>query len=470
MIRTAESAGPSNAAQQAWPPVYDPSYRPPSDAVYWDEARERMSEDERNAVILRKIQAVMAWAHERAPFYRELWRAAGLEPGDVKSLEDFANVPTISKADLRADQAANPPFGSYLCIEPSEIARVHGTSGTSGRPTAFAWSRDDYARIAEAHARIMWSFGLRPSDLVFVGSIFSLYVGSWGALAGIERLGAAAFPFGAGVPGMTLQAVSWMRQMQPTAFYGTPSYALRIAETSRAEGIDPRELGLKIMFFSGEPGAGIPATKKLIEETFGAICIDSGSMGEVTPWMNLTECSHRTGMHLWQDVVYAELLDPQTMRPLPYGATGTPAYTQLERRGQPMIRLVSGDQAEWTNEACPCGRTYPRFPRGIIGRIDDMLIVRGENVYPSAIEDVLRTFPELGTEFEIVVTRPKALDELTVRAELAEASEQSALRERVTAQLKRRLGVRAEIEFAPVGTLMRTDLKSRRVRDERVHS
>ncbi|MBV9408725.1 MAG: AMP-binding protein [Candidatus Eremiobacteraeota bacterium] len=428
-----------------------------------------MSADERAAHVLRKIQALMVWAWERAPFYRARWRDAGLEPGDVRSLDDFARVPTITKADLRADQAAHPPFGSYLCVEPREVARVHGTSGTSGRPTAFAWTRDDYARIAEAHARIMWSFGLRPSDLVFVGSIFSLYVGSWGTLAGVERLGAASFPFGAGAPGMTLQALSWMQQMRPTAFYGTPSYALRLAEAARAEGIDPRGLGLRLMFFSGEPGAGIPATKHLIEATFGVACIDSGSMGEVTPWMNIAECAHRTGMHLWQDLVYAEVLDPQTLRPLPYGATGTPVYTQLERRGQPMIRLVSGDLAEWTDAPCPCGRTYPRFPRGIVGRIDDMLVIRGENIYPSAIEEALRAFAEVGTEFEIVVTRPRALDELTVRVELVAPCDEDALRERIVARMKRQLGIRPEIAFAPAGTLARTDLKSRRVRDERDH-
>jgi phenylacetate-CoA ligase len=455
------------AHREHWPPAFDRSYRPGNDAPYWDRARETMSADERAALILAKTQGVMAWAWERAPFYRTRWQAAGLEPGDVKSLDDFARVPTISKADLRADQAANPPFGSYLCVDRSEIVRVHGTSGTSGRPTAFGWSSDDYERIAEAHARIMWSFGLRPSDTVFIGSIFSLYVGSWGALAGVERLGAAAFPFGAGVPGMTLQAVSWLRQMRPTAFYGTPSYALRIAETARAEGIDPREFGLRIMFFSGEPGAGIPATKRIIEATFGAICIDSGSMGEVTPWMNITECEHRTGMHLWQDIVYAEVLDPQTMLPVPYGGAGTPVYTQLERRAQPMIRLVSGDLAEWTDAPCPCGRTYPRFPRGIIGRIDDMLVVRGENIYPSAIEDVLHTFDELGTEFEIVITRPQALDELTVVAELAAPCDEDDLRARIVARMKRQIGIRPAIDFAPAGSLRRTDLKSRRVRDER---
>jgi phenylacetate-CoA ligase len=451
-------------AVAAWPPRYDAPYQPANDEPYWDRRRETMSADERNALILEKIGAVMAWAWERAPFYRARWQAAGLEPGDVRSLDDFTRVPTITKADLRADQAAHPPFGSYLCVERAELRRIHGTSGTSGRPTAFGWSRDDYDRIAEAHARIMWSFGLRPSDTVFVGSIFSLYVGSWGALAGIERLGATAFPFGAGIPGQTLQALSWMMEMKPSAFYGTPSYALRIAEVARAENVDTRSLGFRIMFFSGEPGAGIPATKRLIEETFGAICIDSGSMGEVTPWMNIAECSHRTGMHLWQDLVYAEVLDPSTMRPVPSGGTGTPVYTQLERRTQPMIRLVSGDQAEWTDAPCPCGRTYPRFPRGIIGRIDDMLVIRGENVYPSAIEDVLRAFAEIG-EFEIVVTRPGTMDEIEIVAECDATSDD--LTERIAAQLRRTIGLRPQVRFLAPASLARTDLKSRRVRDLR---
>ena len=450
----------------SWPPRYDPEYRPAAGEPYWDRARETMSRDERDALVLAKIQAVMAWAWERAPFYRERWRAAGLEPGDVKSLDDFARVPTISKADLRADQAAHPPFGSYLCVAPGDVARIHGTSGTSGRPTAFAWTRDDMARIAEAHARIMWSMGLRPSDSVFIGSILSLYVGSWGALLGTERLGATAFPFGAGVPGQTLQAVGWLQQMRPTAFYGTPSYALRLAEAARSQGVEPASLGLRVMFFSGEPGAGIPATKRLIEATFGALCIDSGSMGEMTPWMNLAECEQRAGMHLWQDIVYAEVLDPATWRPVPPGGSGTPVYTHLERECQPMIRLVSGDIAEWTDAPCACGRTYPRLPRGIVGRIDDMIVIRGENVYPSAIEDVLHGFTELGSEFEVVLTRVNHMDEVTVRVETA-GSAPDNLAERVAAAMRRALGVRAALELCPPDTLRRTDLKSRRVRDER---
>jgi phenylacetate-CoA ligase len=455
-----------NAVATAWPPRYDRNYRPAAAEPFWDRARETMSSDERDALILAKIQATMAWAWERAPFYRERWRAAGLEPGDVTSLADFARVPTITKADLRRDQAEHPPFGSYLCVEPEQVARIHGTSGTSGRPTAFAWTPGDTERIAEAHARIMWSMGLRPSDTVFIGSILSLYVGSWGALLGTERLGATAFPFGAGVPGQTLQAVGWLQQMRPTAFYGTPSYALRLAEAARSQNVDPASLGLRVMFFSGEPGAGIPATKRLIEATFGAICIDSGSMGEMTPWMNLAECEQRTGMHLWQDIVYAEMLDPQTWQPVLAGTSGTPVYTHLERHCQPMIRLVSGDVAEWTDAPCPCGRTYPRLPRGIVGRIDDMIVIRGENVYPSAIEDVLHSFPELDSEFEVVLTRVNHMDELTVRVETAEAAA-AGLAERVAAAIRRTLGVRPVLELCPPQSLRRTDLKSRRVRDER---
>src|ERR1700691_4477901 len=146
------------------------------ESKYWDAQLETLAPQERDAFVLGKIQKTMQWAYERSPFYRKIWSSAGLEPGDIRSLADFERVPTISKADLRADQAENPPFGSYLCVDISEVKRIHGTSGTSGRPTAFAWTRRDMDAISEDHARIMWSFGLRPSDSVFIGSILSLYV------------------------------------------------------------------------------------------------------------------------------------------------------------------------------------------------------------------------------------------------------------------------------------------------------
>jgi len=422
-------------------------------------------------IIFCKLFRQICYAWDHSPFYRRKWEQAGVSPQTLNSVADLAKFPVIQKCELRQDQAETPPFGNNLCIEPSQVARIHGTSGTTGRPTVFAVGAADWERIGEAHARIMWAAGLRPRDRIMVGSFFSLYVGSWGALKGGERLRAAIFPFGAGVNGQTLMAVHWARDLKPTAFYGTPSYALHLAETARREGIDPKDLGFRILFFSGEPGAGIPATKRLIEETFAGTCIDMGTMAEMLPWMTNSECRHRTGMHLWQDIVYTEVCDPQTFQKVPYGSEGTPVYTHLERTSQPMIRLVSGDLSRWTNEPCPCGRTYPRLPAGIYGRIDDMFIVRGENIYPSAIEDTLRAIDGFGGEFRVIISRQKAMDELLIRAEHAASFIEKPALDRLKATMRERLrvqlGVHPILELVPEGTLPRTEFKARRVIDDR---
>jgi phenylacetate-coenzyme A ligase PaaK-like adenylate-forming protein len=451
-----------------WPPRSDPHYRPAPDERYWRRELECQDPREREAHILHKLQGQVRYAWEKAPFYRRKWEAAGVSPDTLRSLSDLARFPVVQKQELRAAQAASPPFGDYLCVGNDHVARIHGTSGTTGRPTVFGISRDDWERIGEAHARILWGAGLRPSDRVMICSFFSLYLGSWGALEGVERLGATAFPFGAGVAGQTLMGVQWARELKPTAFYSTPSFALHFADTARKEGIDPRSLGIRILFFSGEPGAGIPSTRKLIEETFGGICIDMGSMAEMTPWMTDGECSHRTGMHLWQDIVYTQVCDPRDYQPVPYGEEGTPVYTHLERTSQPMIRLLSGDRTMWTDEPCPCGRTYPRLPRGIYGRIDDMFIVRGENIYPSAIEEVLRAVPGFGGEFRIIVSRKERMDELLVRAEYAtQVTDLAAFEKTLRERLQAKCGVRPRLELVPAGTIPRTEFKARRVIDDR---
>jgi phenylacetate-CoA ligase len=452
-----------------WPPAYDPAYRPGAGEEHWAPELECADPAARDALIFAKLERQVRYAWEHSPFYRRKWQAAGVSPAALRSLDDLARFPVVEKHELRAAQAAAPPFGDYLCIAPEAVARIHGTSGTTGRPTVFGIGADDWRRIGEAHARILWGAGIRPGDRILICSFFSLYLGSWGALAGGERLGAAVFPFGAGLPGQTLMAVSWARELRPTAFYGTPSYALHLAETARREGVDPRGLGFRVLFFSGEPGAGIPATKRLIEATFGGICVDMGSMAEMSPWMTNGECRHRTGMHLWQDIVYTQVCDPETHRPLPFGAEGTPVYTHLERTSQPMIRLVSGDRARWVDGPCPCGRTYPRLPGGLYGRFDDMIIVRGENIYPSAIEDALRSIEGFGGEFRVVVSRREAMDELLVQAEYAasHAAEREALAARMRERLRARLGVHPRLELVPEGQLPRTEFKARRVIDDR---
>jgi phenylacetate-CoA ligase len=422
-----------------------------------------MDPGRRGEVVLGKLKGQLAWAWERSPFYRRQWREAGVSPTSLRTLADLARFPFVTKADIQSDQEQHPPFGSNVCCTSAEIARIHGTSGTSGRPTIFAISRDDWQRIGAAHARIMWGFGVRAEDTVFIGSFFSLYMGSWGALAGVEALGARALPFGAGVPGQTERALEYLELIHPSVFYGTPSYALHLARTAREHGVDPATFGFRVMVFSGEPGAGIPATKRRIEKTFDAICVDTGSMAEMTPWMTNAECAERTGMHLWDDIVYTEIVDRETGEPIESDGEGVPVYTHLDRTSQPMIRLYSGDLTRVTSEPCPCGRTYRRLPAGIYGRVDDMLTVRGVNVYPNVVEDVLGRVEGVGPEYRIVLERPEELDVLTIEIESEEPTAAQVVRERV----KIAVGVSPAVVVHPPNTLPVTEFKSRRVVDLR---
>jgi len=461
---------------EAWtfPPRFDADYLPPAGSRYWFPVRETMPAATRDRAILARLQELTRYAWEHAPFYRRKWDEAGFHPDHLRTLEDFeAKVPVVTKRDLREAQARVPPFGDYLCVADDEVHHIHGTSGTTGRPTAFAIGRGDWAAIANAHARILWGMGLRPGDAVFIAAIFSLYMGSWGTLAGVERLHAKAFPFGAGAPGMTARAAMWLDLMRPSAFYSTPSFALHLAEVARAEGFDPAAFGLKTMFFSGEPGASVPGVRDRIAAAFGARVIDCGSMAEVTPFMNIAGTAETDGMLLWQDVVYTEVCDPATFRRVPFGRRGTPVYTHLERTSQPMIRLVSGDLTLWEDGPTPCGRTYPRLPQGIFGRIDDMFTIRGENVYPSEVDAAVNELAGYGGEHRIVITRDGAMDELLIRIEAAPAIHAAgppalrALADAAAQKLLRMLGLRARVEIVAPGTFPRTDFKARRVVDDR---
>ncbi len=458
----------------SFPPCYDENYFPDASSRYWFADRETMPSSDRESFILQRLKTVCAYAYERAPFYRRKWDDAGFHPSHLKSLEDFeSRVPVVGKQDLRAAQERSAPFGDYLCVAETEIFHIHGTSGTTGRPTAFAIGRNDWRAIANAHARIMWAMGLRPGDTICVAAIFSLYMGSWGALAGAERLGARCFPFGAGVAGMSARCAQWLNMIKPTAFYGTPTYALHLAQVAEDEGLNPRDFGLEIMFFSGEPGASIPGVRSKIEELYGARVCDCGSMAEMTPWMNLAGSAETSGMLCWQDIVYTEVCAPDTMRRVPYGGRGTPVYTHLERTSQPMIRLLSGDLSLWTNDSNPCGRTYPRLPQGIFGRIDDMFTIRGENVYPSEIDAALNELSGYGGEHRIIISRDAAMDELLLRVETDTATYArgadviSGFRTEVERKLRNVLGLRAIVEVVEPNSIARTDFKARRVIDDR---
>lgn len=458
-----------------WPPRYDNAYQPRSGSRYWFPVRETMDPAQRDKAIVQRLREVCAYAYSHCAFYRTKWDEAGFHPDQVRSLEDFERrCPVVTKSDLRAAQHRAPPFGDYLCVGEEEIHHIHGTSGTTGRPTAFAIGRDDWQAIANAHARIMWGMGIRPGDIVFIAAIFSLYMGSWGALSGAERLGATAFPFGAGAPGMSSRAVQWLGMMKPRAFYGTPSYALYLAETAVKEGLNPADFGIERMFFSGEPGASVPGVRDRIVDAYRAQVFDCGSMAEMSPFMNVAASAESSmGMLCWQDVCYTEVCDPKSFERVPYGQRGTPVYTHLERTSQPMIRLVSGDLALWTNEPTACGRTYPSLPQGIFGRIDDMLTIRGENVYPSEIDAALSSLAGYGGEHRIIVSREGHMDELLLRVEASTelsargAPALDAFRDAVGRSVQTMLGLRTMVEVVVSGTYPRTDFKARRVVDDR---
>lgn len=462
-----------------WPPRYPSDYVPDDESEYWVPELETMPPEQRDAIILEKLRRQVRYAYTHSGFYQEFYRDAPVDPENIGSFSELTKLPILTKENVRLEQELHPPYGRFLCVAEEEVFRIHGTSGTTGRPTVFGIDRDDWERIAEAHARILWAAGLRPRDTVMVAAVFGLYIGSWGALVGAERLGATCFPFGSGAPGQTERAAEWAAMIKPAALYATPSYALYLAEIAKGMGLDPqRDFRLRFMFFSGEPGASVPATRKQIEDTFGCYVVDMGSMAEMTPWMTNSGCRHlHQGMHLWTDLVYTEMVDALSKDPVPLGGEGVPVYTHLERTSQPMIRYWSGDIARWDMVPCPCGRTYPTLPLGIYGRTDDMIIVRGQNVFPSRIEDILRAMKEFGGEFRLIVERdPGHMDRLTVQTEVTAdtylngehnptALEQ--LRQAITAELMRAIGVGVAVELKPAGEFERTQFKARRIIDLR---
>jgi phenylacetate-CoA ligase len=462
-----------------WPPRYSPGFIPEANSEYWDPEPETMPPEQRDLIILEKLRSQVRYAFVNSGFYREFYRDAPVDPTNISSFEELARLPILTKEEVRREQELYPPYGRFLCIPEQEVFRVHGTSGTTGRPTVFGIGRDDWGRIGEAHARILWAAGLRPGDIVMVAAVFSLYIGSWGALVGAERLGATCFPFGSGAPGQTERAAEWAAMLKPSALYATPSYALYLAEVAKSMGLDPRtDFGFRFMFFSGEPGASVPSTRSQIEDTYDCYVVDMGTMAEMTPWMTNAGCRHLDqGMHLWNDLVYTEMVDPNSKAPLPLGAEGVPVYTHLERTSQPMIRYWSGDIARWDMVDCPCGRTYPTLTLGIYGRTDDMIIVRGQNVFPSRIEDILRGMKEFGGEFRLVLERESGqLDRLTVQTEVNAESYSDReydpaalepLRERIAADLRRAIGVGVAVELKPAGEFERTQFKARRIIDRR---
>jgi phenylacetate-CoA ligase len=441
-----------------------------TDREYWDRAKETLPVPDRERAVLALLREQLAYAYEHLPFYRRLYDDNGFDPAQVQSLEDFtALVPVVTKDMLRADQEANPPFGSYLGIDTHDVARVHGSSGTTGTPTLYAISREDWSYSGEIMAQGFFTCGMRPDDIVQLATVFGLFLGGWGSLLAAERIGAAAFPLGAGE---TERQLELMYRVGSTVLITTPTYALHMLETARELGYDPANSPLRLGIFIGEPGSGIPGTRRTLEEGWGITVRDCATTSEMMPWATNAECEEGRGVHVINDEIWTEIVaKDDSTRLMPMGDSGAVVYTHLRRRSQPMIRFWCGDESRMVDDPCPCGRTYPRLPDGVYGRLDDMLIIRGANVYPSQVQRSLLGVPGAGVEFKIVLEREKALDVATLRVEQDPASEgtadAAALAERIRHKLKSDTNVHFDVEILEPHTLERAISKAQRVEDRR---
>lgn len=439
---------------------------------YWDSERETLDPRKRDALILERIQRQLAYVYSELPFYRRHYDAHGFHPDQVVTLEDFTTkVPVITKKMLLADQAQHPPYGSYTPnLKPGQIARIHGSSGTSGTPTMYAVSKADWARAGDVHAMAQWCAGIRPDDIVQVGFPFGLFFGGWGVVQGSERIGATLFPLAITDSERHLEL---MGRLGSTVFSATPSYCIHLLSVAEKLGIDLPSNTIRRLLVGGEPGGSLPGTRKIIEEGWGATAADCGSTSEMYPFQTSVACTEGTGTHLYIDEVYTEVVGKTDHnQPIPVGERGAVVYTHLWRDSQPMIRFAPGDETYLATDPCPCGRTYPRMPEGVLGRLDDMLVIRGANVFPSAVETALRSVPELGPEFRILVRRAGAMDEMTVQVELGPTAAGSGAEVVVRAEdaLRKILQIRVPVEVLPPGTIPETTFKARRVVDERPRS
>jgi phenylacetate-CoA ligase len=437
------------------------------DVPFFDRARETAPPEMLRRWQWERLTAGLREVWRSNAFWRGRLQAAGVgDPRDVGAWADFARIPRLTKAELSADQAAHLPFGTNQSHPLDRYVRVFQTSGTTGSPIRWLETEASWAWWARCWAFVFRGAGLGPGDRLFFPFSFGLFVGFWAGLEGARILGAMAIPGGGQDSPTRLHA---MRELGATALVCTPSYGLHLAEVAGAHGMEPATLGVRTTIHAGEPGAGIPAVRQRLETLWGARAYDHSGMTEVGAYG--FECVAQTGLHVNELEFIAEVLDPESGQPVAPGEIGELTLTNLGRWGAPVFRYRSGDRVRLGAGACACGRTFARLGGGILGRVDDMLVVRGVNVFPSALEGIVRRFPVVD-EFQIEVFRRGALDEVRLLLEI-DGSAQPGDGERATLTgvaeaVRRDLGIRVEVAAVPARTLPRYELKARRVvrRDE----
>lgn len=426
----------------------------------WDPA-ETMPRTELRALQLRRLKSCVERANE-VPFYRDAFRRAGVSPDQIRGLDDLKRLPFTTKSDLREHY----PLG-FLAVPRAEVARFHGSSGTTGKPTFVAYTAEDLRTWADICARFLTAGGLRPHHTVQISFGYGLFTGGFGLHYGVERVGAAILP---AASGNTARQITLLRDLEADALVCTPSYALTIADAIEEMGDDPASLPLQFGHFGGEMWT--EEMRREAERRLGILAFNNYGLSEVIGPGVSGECAARDGMHVQEDHFIIECLDPETLDPVDDYAYGELVITALTKQAMPIIRYRTRDIASLDACACPCGRTTVRMSR-VVGRSDDMLIIRGVNVFPSQIEEALLQVDGTAPHYLIEIDRPGRLDELTVKVEVSSdsfsdsMSRMQALIDRIDRRIQEVTGIRARVELVPPRALDRFTGKAARVHDRR---
>ncbi len=427
---------------------------------YLNKKVETMPRQQLAQLQLEKLQAMLAEIYDKNRFYTAKFNQAGFQPGDLKSLDALSSLPLTTKTELVEDQIQTGFAGTNLTYPLAAYTRFHQTSGTTGQPLRVFDTAEDWGGWwGRCWGHVFSGAGLTAEDRIFMAFSFGPFIGFWAAVEGARHIGAMIIPGGGR---SSVDRLHMMRDTGSTALCCTPTYALHLLEVAREHKIDLGDLSLKTGVHAGEPGANLPATKRRIEEGWSIKCYDHAGASEVGA--HSFECQAQpNGVHVTESEFIVESLDPNTGQPAAPGQKGELVITNVGRWGFPIIRYRTGDAIIVNKERCDCGRAFLRLEGGIIGRIDDMLTVRGVNIFPSAIENLVRQHQEVD-EFRVTVGKRGEMDELTIEVELVEGADAEAIPVAIAQSMSSMLGLRPKVNSVPRDTLPRFELKARRFR------
>lgn len=429
---------------------------------YWNQSRECMSREQMNRLQSERLVKTVKRMYFNVPFYREKMQSKGLEPGDIKGIEDIFKLPFTTKQDLRDTY----PFGMFAAPL-SEIIRIHASSGTTGRKTVVGYTRKDIDTWSEIMARTMTSAGADKNSIIQVAYGYGLFTGGLGAHYGAELIGASVVPASSGNTKVQLQL---MKDFGTTMLACTPSYALYMAEALEEAGIKKSELKLKSGIFGAEPWSA--RMRDELEKRLGILAIDIYGLSEVMGPGVSSECECKCGLHIQEDHFFPEIIDPETEEALPPGSKGELVFTTITKEGLPLLRYRTRDISSLEYDKCECGRTLARMSK-VTGRTDDMLIIRGVNVFPSQIESVLLELGETAPHYMLIVDRADNLDTIEILVEMNQAMFSDEVRHiedlerKIKKEVENTLGLSAKIKLVEPKTIERSEGKAKRVIDKR---